>query len=267
MAAAAFTIAAALYAASCALFLAYLAGAPASAARWAAIVVGLAAVVHIGYEALVYSEAGVASAHGIHQTLSTLSLAIVLGYLWIQRRGSLRVVGAFVTPIVLLLLFGARFVHTGVAVPDRVRSVLLAVHITANLLGDAALTVAFAASLAYLLQERALKKKHLLGAIRRLPALDVLEAVGLRCIGVAVPLLTIGFVTGAIRAMRGDAEGWQLSAGQVTGIVTWALFGAVLLLRLVGGWRGRRAAIGTIVGYAGALAVLASYLVRPGPAG
>ena len=264
LAAAAFTTAAALYAASSALFLAYLAGAPVAAARWAAWVVGAAAIVHLAYEGLVYGEPGVGHAHGIHQTLSTLSLAVVLGFLYLQRRGALRVVGAFVTPIALLLLFGARFVHTGAEVPARVRGVLLAGHITANLLGDAALTVAFAASLAYLLQERALKTKQLDGAFRRLPPLDVLEAVGLRCIGLAVPLLTIGVVTGAIWAMRVEAGGWHLTAGQIVGIVTWALFGAVLLLRLLAGWRGRRAAVGTIVGYAGAVLVLLSYLVRPG---
>jgi ABC-type uncharacterized transport system permease subunit len=264
VAAAAFTTAAALYAASSALFLAYLAGAPARAARWAVWVVGAAAAVHFGYEGLVYREPGVAHAHGIHQTLSTLSLAIVLGYLVLQRRGTLRAVGAFVTPIALLLLFGARFVHTGAEVPERVRGVLLAGHITSNLLGDAALTVAFGASVAYLLAERALKQKRLVGAVRRLPPLDVLEAVDVRCIGIAVPLLTVGLVTGAIWAMRVEAGGFRLSAGQIVGVVTWAIFGTVWLLRLLAGWRGRRAAVGTIVGYAGALLVLVSYLLRPG---
>ncbi len=266
MAAAAFSTAAALYAASSALFLVYLAGAPPATARWAARVVGAAAVVHVAYEVLVYTEPGVASAHGIHQTLSTLSLAVVVSYLWIQRRGTLRVVGAFVTPIVLVLLFGARFVRTGGGVPEQVRGALLGVHITANLLGDAALTVAFAAAIAYLLQERSLKTKRLAGSFRRLPPLDVLEAVSTRCVGIAVPLLGIGALTGAMWAMRGG-HGWQLTGGQVVGVVTWVLFGVVLLLRLVGGWRGRRAALGTVIGYAGALAVLVSYLVRPGGEG
>lgn len=264
MAAAAFTTAAALYAAASALFLAYLAGAPAAASKWAVRLVGLAAVLHLGYEGLVYGEPGVARAHGIHQTLSTLSLAVVLGYLWIQRKGALRIVGAFVTPLVLLLLFGARFVYAGVEVPPRVRGLLLAVHIGSNLLGDAALTVAFAASVAYLLEERALKRKKVIGAARRLPSLDVLESVAGRCVGIAVPLLTIGVVTGAIWAMRTETGGWHLTAAQLLGFVTWALFGTVLLLRLLAGWRGRRAALGTVVGYAGALCVLLLYLVRRG---
>ena len=45
-------------------------------------------------------------------------------------------------------------------------------------------------------------------------------------------------------------------------LIAWVLFAAVLLLRLAAGWRGRRAAIGTIVGFLCTAAVLVSYMVR-----
>ena len=49
----------------------------------------------------------------------------------------------------------------------------------------------------------------------------------------------------------------------VFGYATWLMFGSVLLLRVVAGWRGRRSAYGTIAGFACALTVLLIYLVRP----
>jgi ABC-type uncharacterized transport system permease subunit len=46
------------------------------------------------------------------------------------------------------------------------------------------------------------------------------------------------------------------------------VFAAVLGLRVAAGWRGRRAAIGTMVGYAFATAVLIGYMFNAGtPAG
>jgi len=49
----------------------------------------------------------------------------------------------------------------------------------------------------------------------------------------------------------------------VFGYATWLLTGAVLLLRAAAGWRGRRAAYGTIAGLVFAMAVIAVYLTRP----
>jgi ABC-type uncharacterized transport system permease subunit len=52
----------------------------------------------------------------------------------------------------------------------------------------------------------------------------------------------------------------------ILGYATWFLIAAVLLLRGAAGWRGRRAAYGTIAGFACEAAVLAIYLLRPAAA-
>jgi ABC-type transport system involved in cytochrome c biogenesis permease subunit len=49
------------------------------------------------------------------------------------------------------------------------------------------------------------------------------------------------------------------------GYVTWLLFAGVLLLRAAAGWRGRRAAYGTIAGFGCAMLVLLFYLLRGKP--
>ena len=78
-------------------------------------------------------------------------------------------------------------------------------------------------------------------------------------------MLTLGVVTGLLVGARGNArvgllESWQ----QVLGLGVWALFAALLALRLAAGWRGRRAALGTLVGYVSALVVLLGYYLRGG---
>jgi len=50
--------------------------------------------------------------------------------------------------------------------------------------------------------------------------------------------------------------------GDPLAAVTWLAYAALLIARSVYGWRGRRAAILTLQGFASALAVLLIYLVR-----
>ena len=75
-------------------------------------------------------------------------------------------------------------------------------------------------------------------------------------------MLTIGIITGAVWAERVEsgsaAEVWR----SLFGYATWMLFATVLLLRGWRGWRGKRAAYGTIAGFAFAFVVLVIYLVR-----
>jgi ABC-type uncharacterized transport system permease subunit len=53
-----------------------------------------------------------------------------------------------------------------------------------------------------------------------------------------------------------------LSAGQGFALLAWVFFGSVLLARAAAGWRGRRAAIGTMLGFLFSMAAIAGYLLR-----
>jgi ABC-type transport system involved in cytochrome c biogenesis permease subunit len=54
----------------------------------------------------------------------------------------------------------------------------------------------------------------------------------------------------------------EFSPAQTLGLLTWVVFAAVLVLRIAAGWQGRRAALGTIMGFLCALAVLVGYVVQ-----
>jgi ABC-type uncharacterized transport system permease subunit len=254
------------YAAACGLFLAYLSHdrfARAGTLAPRVLLVGtLLHAVHITASSFVFH---VCPVEGIHFALSTASMLACAIYLTLRRRYRIDVVGAFVAPLALVFLLASSLV--AMSQPDpRYRRAILPIHVAANLLGDALFMLAFAAAVAYLLQERRLKQKNLAGFFRKLPPLDALDKAGHRFLLAGFPLLTTGILTGVYWAHGVEAGTAADVARAVFGYTTWLLFAGVLLLRAGAGWRGRRAAYGTIAGFGFAVLVLIVYLVKSTPA-
>ncbi|MCS6798908.1 MAG: cytochrome c biogenesis protein CcsA [Myxococcota bacterium] len=198
----------------------------------------------------------------ISDSLSIAALLLVGAYLaaaWRWRVGSL---GAFVAPLALLFVLASSVGRTWPAVPHEVRWAMLPVHVGLNVLGVAAFALAFVAAVAYVLQERQLRRKRFDGPLQRLPALDELDALGVRLVGAGFVLLTGGILTGALWAARRETGAFPISGAQAFAVLAWAIFAAVLALRAAAGWRGRRAAIGTMLGFACAVLVLVGYAMR-----
>lgn len=224
---------------------------------WAARLLLTAAIFHVTF--LLGDTARHPVFGDIRQMLTIGSLAIVSAHLVALRYGRLAVLGAFTTPIVLLMFLAAGLGHSVPNVPEEIRSLLLPAHVLVNVLGVAAFTLAFAVATAYLIQERLLRRRQLGGLFTRLPPLDVLDSLGLKLLLIGFPLFTLGSVSGAFWAAKLPIA---LSGTQVLGLVAWAVFATVLLLRVAAGWQGRRAAIGTLLGFACAVAVLIGYALR-----
>ncbi|MFN7698111.1 MAG: inner membrane protein YpjD [Deltaproteobacteria bacterium] len=264
-----FALVAVLYSISGAFYVAFLARGTESLGKSAGNTLAAAVVAHVAFLAVDLATSSRGLFGDIHQALGVGSLLVALAYVGtvllggarLSSRSKLQVLGAFVTPITLLFFLGAGF-RGGLEVSDEVRSVVLPVHIGVNLLGIAAFALAFGVSVAYIVQERQLRQKKIGGLFQRLPSLDTLDTLGFRMVIVGFPLLTLGVVTGTLWAVRLDPEAPPIGATQTMGLVEWALFAAILLLRAVAGWRGRRAAIGTMMGFVVACAVLFGYVLR-----
>ncbi len=259
----AFYVAALLYCIAGAILLALLAGSRrAIPAVWGARALIAAAGFHALHELARWATvAGPFS--GIRDSLSTLALLVVVAFLAVRRaRQRVEIVGAFVAPLALLLLLASRAPSSR---PEgQIGSALLVLHVGSVIVGTAAFTVAFAMALAYLLQERQVKRKKLGGLFHRLPPLDVLDDLGYRCVALGLPALTLGIVTGLSVGARTSNGALLTSWQQYVGMGAWIVFAGVLVLRLAAGWRGRRAAFGTILGYASAMLVLVGYYLRVG---
>jgi ABC-type uncharacterized transport system permease subunit len=198
---------------------------------------------------------------GVHFTLSVTAMLSAVFFLAFRARFRLEAAGAMVAPFALAALLASRFVG-GDEPSTRIRSTLLPFHVAFNLFGLALFSLACAAAALYLVQERLLKTKQIFGIFKRLPALDSLDRAEHRFLLAGFPLLTFGILSGSVWAQRIEQGSLAdlLRAG--FGWATWFTFAAVLLLRAAAGWRGRRAAWGTIIGFVSSLIVLAIYLVR-----
>lgn len=252
--------------ASC-LFLAQIAGSTrlGHAEVWGPRLVAAGAALHCAHIVVSSLVFNVCPVRGVHFPLSVFSMLACVAYLALRVRYRIGAVGALVTPMALTFLLASRFVGMGSmgAEPSaHVQSAMLPLHVAANLLGDALFLLAFAAAALYLAQERRLKQKKLEGLFQRLPPLDALERAEHRFLLIGFPFLTVGILTGTLWARRVEAgssvDVWRAAFGYIS----WLVFAGVLILRTTAGWRGRRAAYGTIVGFGFAVVVLLIYLFR-----
>jgi ABC-type uncharacterized transport system permease subunit len=248
----------ACYGLASAVLLSYLVGRGSRPAPAGVALLWLALLLQLVHDAARWALLHVGPFDGIAPAMSGVGVLVVAAFLLVRRlRPRVSVVGAFVAPVALVLLVASR----ALAADPVGGGAMLALHIGSNMVGLAAFTVACAMAVAYLLQEHQVKTRRLGGLFHRLPPLQVLDDLAYRCIAIGLPALTLGVVTGHVVAARGrHAPGlpWQ----QYFAMVSWALFAAVLFLRLLAGWRGRRAAIGTILGYVSSVLVLLFYSVR-----
>jgi ABC-type uncharacterized transport system permease subunit len=258
-----FTTTAVFYGLACALYLAHLTRGREGLTRATNGALGVAVALHVAY-LVTDVAAGSSLVADIHRVLSLVSFAIVVAFLITTLKRRVTVLGAFITPVTLLFFLASGLGRSVESVPPEVRSQLLPFHIAVNVLGVSAFTLAFGAAVAYVVQERLLRRKELGGVFKRLPALDVLDSLSFRASLVGFSLLTVGVVTGALWIARESVGRAVLEPAPLMGIATWWVFASILGLRVMSGWRGRRAALGTIVGFLCAVSVLAFYALRAG---
>ena len=117
-----FVLAVACYAVASALFGIDLGRGGAKVESWATGALGAATFVHCIYLVVDYALSGRTPVATVHQTLALLSLVIAVSFLATMRRHKLPVLGAFITPMTLLLLLAAAFKGHVAEVPEPIRS-------------------------------------------------------------------------------------------------------------------------------------------------
>jgi cytochrome c-type biogenesis protein CcsB len=124
-----------------------------------------------------------------------------------------------------------------------------AVHAFLAFVGDAAFALACGVGIMYLVQEHYVKSKHLGGLFQRLPSLQSLDYVNYRLITIGFPLLTLAIISGALWAQTAWGGYWRWDPREVWALITWLIYALILHARLLAGWRGRKAAILSVVGF------------------
>lgn len=260
-----FVLTAALYVMASAIFLRYLVKGVGDVGKGGARLILAGATLHAVHIVVASHVAHVCPVEGIHFTMSVASMLMCFVYLAARVRYRVEVAGAFVAPLALTSLLASRFVGGANEPGERIKGAILPLHVTLSVFGLALFGLAFSAATLYLVQERLLKRKQIDGVSRRLPPLDALDRAEHRFLLAGFPLLTVGIMTGTLWAQRVEVGATSDVLRAVFGYVAWVVIAGVLFLRAAAGWRGRRAAYGTIAGFGFAVAVLVVYLVRSAP--
>ena len=253
-----FWLAAGLYALAGLAYMGFLVGAPPFMSRLARLSLLAAFIVHL-CEIGARGVAGLHPVSSLSEAIGFLAFLMVGSFLVAQLKRPLDAIGAFVSPAALILLMVA-YLSPDRGVADTTDlGVLGRVHIGLSIAGVAIFALATGWAIFYLVQERELKHHKIGRAVKRGASLETLDHLLLRSVQIGFPIFTVAMVSGALWTAQREGH---FRIEYPIAAIAWAAFAAVLIARQTAGWRGRRAALLTLVGFGAALVVLGIYFVR-----
>lgn len=226
------------------------------------VLLGVAVTVHVVATVVVISSSP--------EILTQRAGSVLLGTLLIsavffiaQFKYRIMVAGSFLTPLVTISMYAVHIAKGGTEkhLPMAVVKFITPIHIGSIAAGVLAFGLACVCGVLFILQEFQLKKKVFWGPFTRLPSMDKLDRWGHRLVIIGFPLYTVGLILGAIWIYK-QSETFTLGAHYVLALVSWLIYGALLQMRLTVGWKGKRAAMLTVVGFLCSLGSSLYYVLR-----
>jgi cytochrome c-type biogenesis protein CcsB len=195
---------------------------------------------------------GHAPLSNLYESLIFFSWTIILIYLIVEWRTRTRIFGVFVTPLAFLAMAYASF---SPSVSSRIQPLIPALksnwlisHVITCFFGYAAFGISLGLSVMYLLR---LSGEHGKGNIffRLLPPRPVLDEINYQMIVIGFLMLTLGIITGSVWAHSAWGSYWSWDPKETWSLITWLVYAAVIHARMVRGWKGKRIAILSIIGF------------------
>ncbi len=195
-----------------------------------------------------------------YESLVFFSWSVLLIHLILEGRSKIRGLGTFLMPVAFLLLAYASMVP---GVNNRIQPLIpalqsnwLTVHVLTCFLGYAFFAAAFALGIMALLQN----DDPAGGGSRlrqRIPDSDALEELLYQSALLGFLFLSLGIATGSIWAHSAWGSYWSWDPKETWSLITWIVYALMLHARAMRGWRGKRMAWLSLVGFA---SVLFTYL-------
>ncbi len=195
-----------------------------------------AAVLHGGYHLMVAMRTSGGPDMHFFAALSLVGLGMAALTSLVGARGRMAALGVVVFPMAALLLLAY---HGYGHEPSKALGWRLATHAWLALLAYATLSVAALLAIMLWLQERALRRRDFRPWLRALPPLSDLETLLFRTITVGFSLLTLTLLTGVL--FVDDLLAQKLVHKTVLSVLSWIVFGTLLVGRRRYGWRGIKA--------------------------
>jgi len=216
------------------------------------VVVETAAIGMRWYESY-YMGIGRAPLTNLYESLVFFAWTIAVIYLVLEKKFKIRTVGAFVAPFPFLIMAYASLNPNDIQpLVPALKSNWLISHVVSCFIGYAAFAVSFGVSILYFFkvwhEMRSTKSAGFFW--NSLPSSSALDEIGYKTIAIGFPLLTIGIVTGAFWANVAWGAYWSWDPKETWSLIVWLIYAAYLHARITRGWRGKRAAILSIIGFA-----------------
>jgi cytochrome c-type biogenesis protein CcsB len=205
----------------------------------------------------------------MYEFSSMVALVAVTVFLVLLTRQQVRFLGAFVmAPVVLYLGLAGTvlYANAGPLVPA-LNSYWIKIHVVAAITASGAFMVSGVVTTLYLLKDRwerrtavgvgpgtaaavEFERARGGGLMGWLPAAEVLDRLAYRVVAFAFPVWTFAIMAGAIWAEQAWSRYWGWDPKETWSFITWLAYAAYLHARATAGWRGRRASVLALIGFA-----------------
>jgi cytochrome c-type biogenesis protein CcsB len=209
---------------------------------------------------------GHAPLSNLYESLVFFAWATMAIYFYIEWRYRNRVIGAFAAPVAFLTM---AYASLSPNISDRIQPLIpalksnwLIAHVITCFVGYGAFAVAFGVGIMYLLKAGGTDSES--GLVGRLPTVSVLDELMHRLIMFGFLFLSAGIITGAVWANSAWGRYWGWDPKETWSLITWFVYAALLHARLMRGWRGRRIAYLSIVGFGAVLFTYFGVNLLPG---
>jgi ABC-type uncharacterized transport system permease subunit len=207
-------------------------------------------VAHTGALVALGAKLGRCPLGTVPEVLSALVWGAVLTCLVVFWKLRLEALHIVILPLALIVLFVSGLLPEDlIPIAPQLKPSLSHFHVTVVIFAVAALSITFAASVAYILLDRALKRKRFGRFSVGLPSLERCDNVGQISLFWAFPLMTLGIVTGAVASASINHTYWTWEPRETLAVVSWGILAVVVVARVGWGWRGRNVAVLTIVAF------------------
>ena len=197
-------------------------------------------------------EVGHAPLSNLYESLIFFSWAIILLYVLMEWRIKNRSIGTFVTPLAFLALAYASFSDS---VRDSIQPLVpalqsnwLTAHVITCFFGYAAFAVSFGIGLMYLFKRLDTPESSNI-FLKIIPDSEILDELNYQMLVIGFLMLTLGIITGSVWANSAWGSYWSWDPKETWSLITWFVYAAMLHSRMISGWRGKKLAIFSIIGF------------------
>ena len=180
-------------------------------------------------------------------------------YLFLSRRHDLRWLGVMVSSAVLLnlgLAVTVLYTESAPLVPA-LDSYWLIIHVGAAVISGGAFCVGAAMTALYLIVDVGEKAQAAgktsgfsVAVAQRVPSSHRIDLIAYRVHAFVFPVWTFSVIAGAIWAEAAWSRYWGWDPKETWAFITWLAYAAYLHARVTAGWRGRKAAVIALIGFA-----------------